>query len=59
MVAHGLWDMSVFLPASDNGIVTNLLVQVAAVTVAAVIAVIVMFRKDRSFAVTERGLRTL
>lgn len=58
MVAHGLWDMSVFLPASDTAIITNLFVQVAAVIIA-VIAVIVMFRKDRSFAVTERGLQTL
>ena len=58
MIAHGLWDMSVFLPATDTGVIANLFVQVLVVIVA-VIAVIVMLRKDRSFAVTEDGLQTL
>jgi hypothetical protein len=48
----------VFLPATDTGVIANLFVQVLVVIVA-VIAVIVMLRKDRSFAVTEDGLQTL
>lgn len=43
MVAHGLWDISVFLPASDAGIVASLLLQVA-VGAVSVVAIVVIFR---------------
>ncbi len=55
MVAHGLWDMSVFLPASDTGKLLGLGIQVL-VIVFALIALIVLFVQERRMAVTPTGV---
>lgn len=58
MVAHGLWDMSVFLPARTGTIsVVNLALQVL-VMILALVAVVVMMRQDRDLVVTRTGLET-
>ena len=59
MIAHGLWDMSVFLPPPSGTIaIVNLVVQVL-VFVTAVIAAIIMVRRDRTMAVTATGIQSL
>lgn len=59
MIAHGLWDMSVFLPPPSGTIaIANLSIQIL-VLITAVIAAIIMLRRDRRTAVTSTGLRTL
>jgi membrane protease YdiL (CAAX protease family) len=59
MIAHGLWDMSVFLPPPSGTIaVANLGVQIL-VFVTAVTAAVIIVRRDRRTAVTRTGLQTL
>jgi len=59
MIAHGLWDMSVFLPARTGTIaLLNLGVQVV-VGIAAVIAAIILLRRDRRITVDSTGMQTL
>ena len=59
MIAHGLWDMSVFLPPPSGTIaIANLGVQIL-VFVTAVIAAVIVVRRDRRTAVTRTGLQTL
>ena len=59
MIAHGLWDMSVFLPAPSGGLAAvNLGFQIL-VLVTGLIAAIIMVRRDRTIAVTRTGLQTL
>ena len=55
MIAHGLWDMSTFLPATDTGATTNLAIQ-GAVVLFALIALIVLVVRERRVAVTSSGL---
>lgn len=43
MVAHGLWDISVFLPTTDVGSLVSLLLQVA-IAIAALVAAVVLLR---------------
>lgn len=59
MVAHGLWDMSVFLPAPTGTIaVVNLAIQLL-VSISAVVAAIVILRRDRRITVTPIAIQTL
>jgi len=59
MIAHGLWDMSVFLPAPTGTLaVANLAVQVL-VFLSALVAAIVMIRRDRRITVTSSDVQTL
>jgi uncharacterized protein len=59
MIAHGLWDMSVFLPAPTGTItVVSLGIQVL-VSVSALVAAIIIVRRDRAIAVTRTGIQTL
>ncbi|MGB8020580.1 MAG: CPBP family intramembrane glutamic endopeptidase [Candidatus Nanopelagicales bacterium] len=59
MIAHGLWDMSVFLPPPSGTIaLLNLAIQIL-VFVAALSAAIILMRRDRKTAVTSTGLQTL
>lgn len=59
MVAHGVWDMSVFVPAPEGTLaVVDLGVQVV-LFISAVVAVIVIVRRDRGIAVTRAGIQTL
>ena len=57
MIAHGLWDMSVFLPPPTGTIVVvNLGIQVL-VALSGVVAAIVIVRHDRRTSVTSTGLQ--
>ena len=58
MIAHGLWDMSTFLPATESGVVTNFGIQ-AAVVLFGLIALIVIVVRDRGIAVTPTGVVAL
>ncbi len=59
MIAHGLWDMSVFLPPPSGTIaLVNLGIQVL-VSVTAVIAAIVIVRRERTIAVSPTGIQGL
>ena len=59
MIAHGLWDMSVFLPPPSGTIaLVNLGIQVL-VSVSAVVAAIIIVRRDRAITVTRTGVQTL
>ncbi len=59
MIAHGLWDMSVFLPPPSGTLtVVNLGIQVL-VSVSAVVAAIIIVRRERKTTVTSTGLQTL
>ena len=59
MIAHGLWDMSVFLPPPSGTIaVANLGVQVL-VFVTAVVAAVIIVRRDRRTAVTRTAVQPL
>ena len=59
MIAHGLWDMSVFVPAPTGTLaVANLAVQVL-VFLSALVAAIVMIRRDRRITVTSSDVQTL
>ncbi len=59
MIAHGLWDISVFLPPPSGTIaLVNLGIQVL-VSVSAVVAAIIIVRRDRAIAVTRTGVQTL
>jgi membrane protease YdiL (CAAX protease family) len=58
MVAHGLWDMSVFVPAPTGTLaVADLAVQVL-VVLSALVAAIIMLRRDRTMTVTSTGVQT-
>ncbi len=59
MIAHGLWDMSVFVPAPTGTLaVADLAVQVL-VFISALVAAIIMIRRDRRITVTSSGVQTL
>lgn len=55
MIAHALWDMSTFLPASSSAAITNLVIQ-ASVVLFGLIALIVLIVRERRVTVTETGL---
>lgn len=58
MVAHGLWDISVFVPAPSGTLaLADLAVQVV-VFLSALIAAIIVVRRDRASAVTRTGVQT-
>ncbi len=59
MIAHALWDMSVFLPAPSGGLAAVNLGFQTLVLVTGLIAAIIMVRRDRKIAVTRTGLQTL
>ena len=59
IIAHGLWDMSVFLPPPSGTIaLANLGIQIL-VSVSAVVAAIIIVRRERKTTVTSTGLQTL
>lgn len=55
MLAHALWDMSTFLPASDTGVLIGMVLQVVLILFAA-IALVVLVVRERRVAVTPEGL---
>lgn len=59
MIAHGLWDMSVFLPPSAPTGQAVGFASLVVVQACAIIALVVIIRKDRRMAVTQTGLDTL
>lgn len=59
MIAHALWDMSVFLPAPSGGLAAVNLGFQTLVLVTGLIAAVIMVRRDRKIAVTRTGLQTL
>ena len=59
IIAHAIWDMSVFLPPPSGTIaLVNLGIQVL-VSVSAVVAAIIIVRRDRRTTVTSTGLQAL
>lgn len=59
IMAHGIWDMSVFLPPPSGTIaLVNLGIQVL-VSASAVVAAIIIVRRDRAIAVTRTGIQNL
>ena len=59
IIAHGLWDMSVFLPPPSGTLaLVNLGIQVL-LSVSAVVAAIIIVRRDRKTTVTSAGLQAL
>lgn len=58
MIAHGVWDMSTFLPARESAGALNLAIQFVLV-LTGLIALVVLMRRDRRTAVTSSGLVTL
>ena len=60
MVAHALWDMSLFLPAGEGDFARLVgLVFLALVPIAGLVAAIVVLRRDRKITMTRTGLQTL
>lgn len=60
MIAHGLWDMSLFLPAGESDFARLVsLVFVVLVPIAGLIAAIAILRRDRTITMTRTGLQTL
>ncbi len=55
MIAHGLWDISTFLPAAESAAPTNLAIQ-AGVVVFALVALLVIVARERRLAVTSDGV---
>lgn len=51
MIAHGVWDMSTFLPTTTTGALTNLAIQ-GAVVLTGLIALIVIVVRERDLVVT-------
>ena len=59
MVAHGIWDMSVFLPQPSGTLaVADLAVQVV-VFLSALVAAVILLRRDRKTAMTRTGVQDL
>jgi membrane protease YdiL (CAAX protease family) len=59
MVVHGLWDISLFVPAPTGTLaIVGLAVQVV-LFISAVVAVVVIVRRDRAIAVTRTGIQPL
>lgn len=59
MIAHGLWDISVFVPAPSGTLATaDLAVQIV-VVLSALVAAIMLLRRERTIAMTRTGLRTV
>ncbi len=59
MVAHGIWDMSVFLPQPSGTLaVADLAVQVV-VFLSALVAAVILLRRDRKTAMTSAGMQNL
>lgn len=56
MLAHGLWDMSLFLPAPVGSLITVDRIALIVVVISAVVAVIAMLVRDRSITVTRTGV---
>ena len=59
MVAHGLFDMSKFLPKPTGGLITIDRLLPIVFVVSALIAVVVIVRRDRSVTVTRSGLKSI
>lgn len=59
MFAHGLWDTSLFLPAPGGGLANVDRVVLIVVVISALVAAIVVLRRDRSLAVTRSGVQTV
>lgn len=59
MLAHGLWDMSLFLPAPSGALINADRIALIGVVITAVVAVIAMLLRDRSLAVTRSGVQTV
>lgn len=59
MIAHGLWDMSTFLPAREGSAALLNLTVMALVAVSAAIAAILVVARDRRMAVTPEGSVTI
>lgn len=59
MLAHGLWDTSAFLPKPTGGLENVSRAFMLIEVVGAVIAVIVIVRRDRSITVTPQGVEQL
>ena len=55
VIAHGLWDISTFLPAAESAAPTNLAIQ-AGVVVFALVALLVIVARERRLAVTSDGV---
>ena len=59
MFAHGLWDTSLFLPAPSGGLANVDRVVLIVVVISALVAAVVVLRRDRSLAVTRSGVQTV
>lgn len=57
MLAHGLWDLSLFLPAPSGALINADRIALIVVVISAVVAVIAMVRRDRSLVVTRSGVQ--
>jgi len=59
MLAHGLWDMSLFLPAPSGSLVNADRIALIVVVISALVAVVALLRRDRSLVVTRSGVQTV
>ena len=59
MLAHGLWDLSLFLPAPSGAMINADRIALIIVVTSAVVAAIAMLMRDRSLAVTRSGVQTV
>ena len=59
MLAHGLWDMSLFLPAPSGSLVNADRIALIVVVISALVAVAALLRRDRSLVVTRSGVQTV
>lgn len=59
MVVHALWDTSLFLPQPTGSLANVGRVIIAVVVITAIIAIVVMIRRDRRITVTPDGVQTL
>lgn len=59
MLAHGLWDTSAFLPSPTGGLANVSRIFMAVEVIAAIVAVIIVIRRDRRITVTQTGVQEL
>lgn len=59
MLAHGLWDTSAFLPQPTGGLANVPRAFMVIEVVGAIIAIIIVIRRDRSITVTPQGVQQL
>lgn len=59
MLAHGLWDTSAFLPSPTGSLANVARVFMLIEVVGAIVAIIVIVRRDRSITVTPQGAQHL